>query len=751
LTLTLSSQWSGAFDGTISVSNSSDQLLNDWTLTFNSRYELRNVSNFSVQQQQLSDGSWQITLSPPSWGLSLAPGASSSSYVQGVIPGGGQLSSLDPALVLIDGGAVAPIPQPPAPEPTPTPAPDPAPAPAPEPLPTPIPTAPSNAISVSATVRDQWSGTYAGNLTITNNTEQALPAGWSVRFLSDHALTNVSSFTISQQQQSDGRFLVTLSAPSWLQAQGLNGGASISSYYQGSGDPNGQSLLEFIPIDGTAGNADPLPAVPTPAPAPEPTPEPVAPVDPLEPVVPVEPNPVQNSAGMRVVGYFEEWGIYGRDFRVADVEASNLTHLNYSFFGVDQAGNIFAHDPWAATDKRFAVNQQVSRSFSAAEWTALESTYRNGLLNGGDFSVATAADGSVTLTGIPVGWESATAEAGNLHQLDLLKQLNPHLNIGLALGGWTLSGNFSLALDDAAGREAFTNNVVDTLRRYTFFSTIDFDWEYPGGGGLSTNAASDQDGLNFERTLQLLRTKLDAFAQESGRSIEISVATAGGFDKLANLNLTGIDPYVDFYNVMTYDFHGGWEAQTGHQAAMTADANGYDVLTAIEQFRQAGVNLGKVVMGAPAYTRAWGGVQDGGSYGYQQAGDAGLAPGSFEAGTYDYKDLLTGVENGSLKLFWDDVAKAAFVYDSVSGLWSSIETTATVAGKALYVQQYGLGGLMFWAASNDALGQQSLINAASDALIQGASLQEIALRAPSFDQVIGGDGQFNLTDFVGLM
>jgi hypothetical protein len=144
LTLTLSGQWSGAFDGTISVSNSSDQLLNDWTLTFNSRYELRNVSNFSVQQQQLSDGSWQITLSPPSWGLSLAPGASSSSYVQGVIPAGGQLSSLDPALVLIEGGTVAPTPQPPAPEPTPTPAPDPAPAPAPEPLPTPIPTAPSN-------------------------------------------------------------------------------------------------------------------------------------------------------------------------------------------------------------------------------------------------------------------------------------------------------------------------------------------------------------------------------------------------------------------------------------------------------------------------------------------------------------------------------------------------------------------------------------------------------------------------------
>jgi len=232
--------------------------------------------------------------------------------------------------------------------------------------------------------------------------------------------------------------------------------------------------------------------------------------------------------------------------------------------------------------------------------------------------------------------------------------------------------------------------------------------------------------------------------------VEISIATAGGADKLANLNLEGIDPYVDFYNVMTYDFHGGWESQTGHQAAMTGDAGGYDVLTAIDQFRQADVDLSKVVLGAPAYTRAWGGVQDGGTYGYQQAGDSSQAAGSFEAGSYDVKDLLTGVENGDLQLFWDDTAKAAFVYDSVSGLWSSIETAATVAGKAAYVQEAGLGGLMFWALSNDAEGDQSLVDAAFDGLLGGESLESIAARAESFDQVIGGDGQFNLSDFTNL-
>jgi hypothetical protein len=98
--LALTGQWSGAFEGTVSVTNSSGTNLSDWSLSFNSRYQLRNVSNFTVSQQQLSDSSWQVTLSPPSWGGSLAAGESASSYLQGVLPGGTQLSSLDPTLVL---------------------------------------------------------------------------------------------------------------------------------------------------------------------------------------------------------------------------------------------------------------------------------------------------------------------------------------------------------------------------------------------------------------------------------------------------------------------------------------------------------------------------------------------------------------------------------------------------------------------------------------------------------------------------
>jgi chitinase len=256
--------------------------------------------------------------------------------------------------------------------------------------------------------------------------------------------------------------------------------------------------------------------------------------------------------------------------------------------------------------------------------------------------------------------------------------------------------------------------------------------------------------VNFAATLQLLRQKLDLLTSETGERYEVSVATAGGAEKLANLNLVGIDPYVDFYNVMAYDFHGGWEDTTGHQAAMTGDPGGYDVVTAVDQFRQNGIALEKVVLGAPAYTRAWGDVSAVDRYGLGQAGSGSVAPGSFEAGNYDQKDLITGIVDNTYDLIWDDDAKAAFAYDETSRIWSSVETAATVAGKAAYVNEAGLGGMMFWALSNDAVDDQSLITAASDVLSGSVSAEVVSERGPDFDAVLGGDGAFSITDFTGL-
>jgi GH18 family chitinase len=345
---------------------------------------------------------------------------------------------------------------------------------------------------------------------------------------------------------------------------------------------------------------------------------------------------------------------------------------------------------------------------------------------------------------------------GNFHQIALLKELHPHLRTSIAIGGWTLSGNISTSLDTAAEREIFTESVVTFLRTYTMFDGIDFDWEYPGGGGLEGNSASPADGSNYGATLQLLRQKLDQLGLASDRTYEISMAGAAGLDKIGNFRLEELKNYVDFFNLMSYDFHGPWETTTGHQSALRNDPNGYDISSAVAAYRQAGIDPQRIVLGTPAYTRAWKGVINTPSalgdedHGLGDPGGGG-APGSFEAGSYDYKDLLNRYRAGGWQLIWDDNAQAAYLWNPVERIFSSFETPATVALRSAWARAQGLGGVMVWDISNDAGGDpESLIEAAAASWLDGRSFTAIAAASGlHFDQIVGGNGLFDLADVLG--
>ena len=629
----------------------------------------------------------------------------------------------------------------------------------------------ASGLVVSATITDGWSGTFAGNVTVTNITGVSVGTDWTVSFVSDAPLKSVSNFEFTSTLRDDGRYVISLSPKSW--SAPLAAGAVQSSYYQGSGDfvdpnqvfdlastsaevPQQQAELE------TDSSVVEQPEVPQQTDSSDGVELSDGDTTAIEGATPTEDTPVtergtvtidyerpNGTTDKRVVTYFEEWGIYSRDVNLSDVDGQSMTHMNYSFFDVKADGSITLFDEFAALQKRFTEADQVSRTFRSVDYAAMAPELLDIYENSGRYAVNQNGD-TITVTSVPVGWNGVgTNDAGNFEQLRRFKELNPEVNLGFALGGWTLSDEFSTAYATQEGRDKFVSEIVRIFETYDFFDVVDFDWEYPGGGGKAGNAVSASDGANFELVLRDLRTALNDLSARTGRDFEVSIATAAGQEKLANLNLQGIDPYVDFYNVMAYDFHGGWENVTGHQAAMIGDANNYDVTGAVDVFETAGIELSKVVMGAPAYTRAWGNVADGGTFGYQQPGSGPDATGSFEAGVYDYKDLLNDVITGTRNLYWDDDNKAAFLYDGDE--WSSMETTATIAGKAAYVEEKGLGGMMFWALSNDAEGEASLVEAADDLLRKGASYAEVIERAPEFDAIIGGNGDFSLTDFTGLV
>jgi len=412
-----------------------------------------------------------------------------------------------------------------------------------------------------------------------------------------------------------------------------------------------------------------------------------------------------------LAGYFAEWGIYGRNFQVADVPAERLTHLIYSFLNLTSSGEVALFDSYAAIKKRFPADQTASGE--ADQWYYPPSDPR-----------------------------STQTVWGNFNQLAQLKAKYPHLKVSIAVGGWTLSDHFSTVVATAAGRETFAASLAQFLDTYRMFDGIDFDWEYPGGGGESGNSASPSDGANYALLLQLVRSKIDALGSRLGRRYEISVASPAGIEKIARFNLAGLAPAVDFFNLMSYDFHGTWESTTGHQSAFTRDSVGYDIKTAVQAYLNAGVAPRKIVLGAPLYTRAWSGVADGGDGGYAEPA-SGAAPGSFEAGNYDYKDLLAKVQDPTAgwKLYWDDRAQASYVYNARDKIFSAFETPTSIAQKAQWADDLGLGGMMFWEVSNDVDSSESLIRAAYDSLVMGEDLATIRARSRLTGEVIvGGDG-----------
>lgn len=575
-------------------------------------------------------------------------------------------------------------------------------------LPTPTPTPGVTPVTNAVTTNISWS--WGSNTTLAFNTAtDKLNFGWNFQ-AGQFILTEVNGSAVIEIPSNNQS--ITLSGVSLSELSISNFQANDSGVltYVGGVIQSADSGQSTVP-DPTP-TPDPSPVDPTPTPIPEITPTPTPTPTPVDPIPTPTPTPVPPIDGGHAIGesspiiaaYFPEWAIYSRDFNVADVPAENLTHLIYAFSKIDTNGRMTLFDSYAATEKTFNATDSVD--------------------------------------GVADTWDQTLA--GNFNQIAELKEAHPGLKSMIAVGGWTLSGTFSDVAATAESRATFADSVVTFLQKYDMFDGIDFDWEYPGGGGLDSNHVRPEDGANFTSLIQEVRDRLDALEVSTGRTYQISVASPAGADKIAHLDLAGMAENVDFFNLMAYDFHGGWETTTGHQAPMFDTVGGnYDIATAVDLYLAAGVDPSAIVLGNPAYTRSWSGVQDGGDGGWNAA-STGLAPGTFERGVYDYKDLVQKINDpaSGWKLYWDDNAQAAYAFNESEGIFSTFETPASLALKSQWAQSKGLGGVMLWDLSGDDVnGTESLSGAAYKSWYEGQTPEQIAATSSlKPDVVIGGNG-----------
>ncbi|MGH1349747.1 MAG: glycoside hydrolase family 18 protein [Methyloligellaceae bacterium] len=417
-------------------------------------------------------------------------------------------------------------------------------------------------------------------------------------------------------------------------------------------------------------------------------------------------EPVPGPTKPIVAGYFQGTDIYegGRNYQIDDVPAEELTHLIYAFITIDENDEVKFHDEWGAIKH--------------------------------PFDDANSVDG--------VGDTSNQALKGNMNQLAELKEAHPDLQIIISIGGAGLSRNFSSMVASEDSREIFVNSVVEFLKTYPMFDGVDLDWEFPNGGEAE-NEKSPDDGKNYALLAKDIRAVLDGLGTETGRDYSLSVASPTGSQNLSNFNLEGLAPHVNFFNMMAYDMHGHWSKNTGHQAPIENTGNGTNGITdAVDAYLDSGVPANKIVIGAPTYTKAWKGVDADDAESSVRAHSDGAAQGTHSPGSYDYDDLLGKLQDpeSGWKLYYDDNAQAAYLWNEEEKIYSTFETPETIALKSEWAQEKGLGGMMFWALSSDASGQESLVKAASDSWLKDKTLMEIANASDlEFEEVFGGNGK----------
>ncbi|MEU8515295.1 glycosyl hydrolase family 18 protein [Kitasatospora sp. NPDC048722] len=409
------------------------------------------------------------------------------------------------------------------------------------------------------------------------------------------------------------------------------------------------------------------------------------------------------------VGYFVQWGIYGRQYFVKNLDtsgsAAKLDVVNYAFENIDPTNLTCL----AGVTKGTTSNpQDPDQGTGAGDADA-------------DYARPMSADQSVDGVADD-GWGKLR---GNFNQLKKLKAKYPNLKVVVSLGGWTYSKFFSDVAASDASRQKFVRSCIDVwikgdLPAYNgaggpgtaagIFDGIDLDWEWPGSGdGHAGNHWSAGDKAGLTLLLAEFRKQLDALG---GPHRLLTAFTPADPAKIgAGWDLTKIFGSLDIANVQGYDFHGSgsdnsWEPnRTGHQANLNADPKDpypshFSVDAAVQAYLGAGVNPRKLTIGFPFYGRGWQGVADGGASGAWQSAN-GAAPGQFaeEAGTRGYDNLISSVPD--LTVHHDPQAVATYGYTGAGDQWWTFDDAWSIAGKTAYLKSKNLLGGMIWEMSGD--------------------------------------------------
>jgi chitinase len=239
-------------------------------------------------------------------------------------------------------------------------------------------------------------------------------------------------------------------------------------------------------------------------------------------------------------------------------------------------------------------------------------------------------------------------------------------------------------------RSIFATNLASFVKTYGY-DGVDLDWESP-------QSALDRD--NFTRLITELRKALP-------RPVLFTMAVGGTNWFGQWLDYAAIDSMIDYYNLMAYDQHGGWEGTAGHNAAIyvsgEADSSLNDQYFVEYLTTTRNLSARKVVLGVPFYGYRYDGST---TLGDDCGGDCSTAV------SVAYKDVGPLIGNGWTR-HWDATARVPWLTrDGAAGLIAYDDPESMDAKVHWALETRNLAGVFTWELSEDTVnGETPLFDA----------------------------------------
>ena len=238
----------------------------------------------------------------------------------------------------------------------------------------------------------------------------------------------------------------------------------------------------------------------------------------------------------------------------------------------------------------------------------------------------------------------------------------------ISIGGSGEAGKGFLALTKSAQtQQVFVREVVDYIQRYDL-AGVDIDWEYWTFQNVLGKGGQDpEESRRLVNLLKALRAELPA---DKLLSVDIFVG-----DWVGRQYLPEIEQYVDYINVMAYDFTGAWpESPVGHHADFATFKR------ALAFTRSQGFKPEKLLVGLPTY-----GIE------FQEGSNAAIKH-------WPFRDILKRLSQANGK---SDALKRGHDQDLY------FETPSLIDKKAQLIQQGAYAGAMVFELTGDSLDPQT--------------------------------------------